>query len=91
MEKRNSINLNINNINNSSLLYSEEIIDPIFYHNIMTQKINKRRDIVLPNEINKRKKIIYELLKSTFGPFFIERNANSLNSFESLFKKCSSC
>ena len=87
MEKRNSINLNINNINNSSLLYSEEIIDPIFYHNIMTQKINKRRDIVLPNEINKRKKIIYELLKSTFGPFFIERNANSLNSFESLFGK----
>ena len=70
-----------------SFLYNEEEIDPIFFHNIMTQKINKKLDIILPNEINQRKKIIYDLFKSKFGPNFIEKKPESFHHFELLLGK----
>ena len=37
MQKNEDINLS----QDYSFLYNEEEIEPIFYHNIMTQKINK--------------------------------------------------
>lgn len=74
------------NNDDNSFLYTEETIDP-FYHNIMNQKINKRLDMVLSNEINKRKKIIYDMFQNNFGHGFIEKRSDSMNAFESLFGK----
>ena len=68
MEENEEVNIH----NDNSFLYTEEHIDP-FYHNIMNQKITKRLDMVLPNEINKRKKIIYDMFQNNFGPSFIEK------------------
>ena len=82
MEENEEVNIH----NDNSFLYTEEHIDP-FYHNIMNQKITKRLDMVLPNEINKRKKIIYDMFQNNFGPSFIEKRTDSMNIFESLFGK----
>ena len=79
-------NEEMNNNNDNSFLYTEETIDP-FYHNIMNQKINRRLDMILPNEINKRKKIIYDMFQNNFGHGFIEKRSDSMNVFESLFGK----
>ena len=78
-------NKNIDNDN--STLYTEETINPLFSHKIMSQKINKKLDIILSKEIAKRKKIIYELFEEKFGPNFIEKKKGSLNHFELLFGK----
>ena len=82
MEENEEMNMN----NDDSFLYTEETIDP-FYHNVMNQKINKRVDMVLSNEINKRKKIIYDMFQNNFGHGFIEKRSDSMNIFESLFGK----
>ena len=82
MEENEEMNIN----NDDSFLYTEETIDP-FYHNVMNQKINKRVDMVLSNEINKRKKIIYDMFQNNFGHGFIEKRSDSMNIFESLFGK----
>ena len=73
--------------NGDSLLYTKEIIEPTFCRNIMNQKINKKRDVILPREITKRKKIIYDLFQKKFGPNFLEKKPESLSQFESLFGK----
>ena len=73
--------------NDDSLLYTEEEIDPIFYQDIMTQTINKKLDMILSKEISKRKGIIYDLLKNSFGENSIEKKSKSLNKFELLFGK----
>ncbi len=73
--------------NGDSLLYTKEIIEPTFCHNIMNQKINKKRDVILPREITKKKKIIYDLFQKKFGPNFLEEKPESLSQFESLFGK----
>ena len=70
-----------------SFLNTDESIDPSIYKNIMTQKINKRLDMVLSKEINKRKKIIYDLFQTKFGPNFIAKKPESLNHFELLLGK----
>ena len=80
-------NENINLSQDDSFLYNEEEIEPIFYHNIMTQKINKKLDIILSKEITKRKKIIYDLFQNKFGSNFIEKKPESLNNLESLMGK----
>ena len=82
MEENEEMNIN----SDDSFLYTEETIDP-FYHNVMNQKINKRVDMVLSNEINKRKKIIYDMFQNNFGHGFIEKRSDSMNIFESLFGK----
>ena len=82
MEENEEMNIN----SDDSFLYTEETIDP-FYHNIMNQKINKRLDMVLSNEINKRKKIIYDMFQNNFGHGFVEKRSDSMNIFESLFGK----
>ena len=79
-------NEEMNIYNNDSFLYTEETIDP-FYHNVMKQKINKRLDMVLSNEINKRKKIIYDMFLNNFGHGFVAKRSDSMNIFESLFGK----
>ena len=68
-----------------SLLYTQEIIDPLFSHKVMSQKINKKVDIILSDEIIKKKKFIYELFQQKFGPNFIEKKPDSLNHFEHVF------
>ena len=82
MQKNEKINLS----QDDSFLYTEEEIEPIF-HNIMTQKINKKLDIILSKEISKRKKIIYDLFQKKFGPNFIEKKPESINHLESLMGK----
>ena len=70
-----------------SHLYTEEEVDPIFYQDIMTQTINKKLDIILSNEISKKKEIIYDLYKNSFGQNVVEKKSKSLNRFELLFGK----
>ena len=85
--EENKINFTKDKDDSHSLLYSEETIEPAFYHSIMNQKINKKIDIILPHEITKKKKIIYDLFQKKFGPNFLEKKPESLNHFESLLGK----
>ena len=85
--EENKINLPKDKDDSHSLLYSEETIEPTFYHSIMNQKINKKIDIILPHEITKKKKIIYDLFQKKFGPHFLDKKPESLNHFESLLGK----
>ena len=77
----------IKRIKLDSPLYNKETIDPLYFKNVMTQKINKKLDIILSQEITKKKKIIYDLFQNNFGPNFLGKKPESLNNFESLFGK----
>ena len=84
--KNAKINKNSDDSYDSSLNSKDEI-EPIYYQNIMTQKINKKLDTILSKEIIKRKKIIYDLFQKKFGPNFLLKKPESLNSFEFLLGK----
>ena len=66
-----------------SILAEEEEIQ--LYKGLMHQKIGKK-NIVLSNEISKKKKIINRLFRERFGKNFIPIKLESLKAFESFIK-----
>ena len=58
-------NEKLNDLDEFDFLYEE--IEPQFHQDIMVQQLEKRRTIILPNEISKRKKIIKKMFETRFG------------------------
>ena len=64
----------------------ESVMDDInLYKGVMVQKIAKR-NVVLSNEITKKKKIINKLFKDRFGKNFLPIKLESLKCFETFMK-----
>ena len=78
-------NEKLNDLDEFDFLYEE--IEPQFHQDIMVQQLEKRRTIILPNEISKRKKIIKKMFETRFGKKFFKFKPESLEELEYQLKK----
>ena len=75
----------INKDDSYDSIYFDDEEEIKLYKGIMNQKISKK-NIILPYEITKKKKIVNRLFKDRFGKNFIPIKLESLKAFESFVK-----
>ena len=74
-----------NDLEDFDFLYEET--EPLFHKDIMVQKIENRRTLILPVEISKRKKMIKKMFDARFGKQFFKFKPEALEVLENRLKK----
>lgn len=67
--------------------FLNEKIEPTFHQDLMIQKLDKKKNLRLSQEITNRKKLLNRMFDARFGKFFLDVKPESLIIFEKQFRK----